>query len=213
MTSYYAAMQDASVPSSSNSSFWEHEVGTTSTHATSIEHSADELKAPLEGDEIIKRLTGAWSLQSVQAVSSNGTIYQKPLGSSPSGLLLYAPDGYTTASIEASDDAGDHVPANFIYSGPFELTHPAAAFMDCGGRQPDAIIHSLVESALGNEDVGTILVRELTLHGQGKDSYLTHRTTDTKPLGPNVSGIVVQHQVVHLLNILHLCRTRPLACS
>jgi Lipocalin-like domain len=182
-------MFDSSVPSSSASSFWERGSDAThDSHATThdLHEVNEEVKPAADGETIFKRLVGAWTLESVQGASKNGRI-SNPLGSHPRGLILYTDEGYVTASIEADDDAPSAAPPTILYTGPFELTHPAAAFMPCDGRNPDAISHDLVQSALDEEELGTILVRELSIDGEGKDSRLTLRTTETWPLGPEVS--------------------------
>ncbi|KDN53526.1 hypothetical protein K437DRAFT_848 [Tilletiaria anomala UBC 951] len=154
-----------------------------------MEHHQRNVEAP-KGPAILGQLVGAWSLKNAKAHSAHRE-FSMPLGSRPQGLLIYSDDGYVTASIEADSDAPEAAPSTVLYTGPIELTHPSAMYMDYEGCIPDAVSLELVQSALREEELGTVLVKELKINGEGAHRTLTVRTTSTWPQG-------TQHEPVTL---------------
>jgi lipocalin-like protein len=50
-------------------------------------------------------LIGTWKLVSYVETPVDGSPQRFPLGEKPEGILLYAPDGYMSAAIDASREA------------------------------------------------------------------------------------------------------------
>lgn len=173
-------MPSASTPPSS---MWEHTSDSSeATECDDLELDFNPMHPSQAG--LFRRLIGTWSLErAVASSSSTGIQVSDPLGSAPRGLLIYSPDGYVTASLEASPDALPSAPSTILYTGPFELTAPnkAEAY---DGRYPDALCFDMLDSSIHADDIGKILVRELKI-GHGPHRKLAMHMADAILAGPD----------------------------
>jgi Lipocalin-like domain len=84
---------------------------------------------------VTQALVGAWRLLSLQTRADDGTV-QHPLGEDATGLILYTPDGFMSAQIQASgrpvyadddvhggtlEEAAAAARGYLAYSGPYEV--------------------------------------------------------------------------------------------
>jgi hypothetical protein len=123
----------------------------------------DQMKTEVTAVDII----GAWQLQSWLIHYQDGREPGTPFGSHPSGLLLYSPDGWMSATVHRSKReplATDRSPRDvspelvaqaywsyFHYAGPWRI-------------EGDKVIHS-VRYSLNPAMVGTEQVRQMQLAG------------------------------------------------
>jgi hypothetical protein len=54
-------------------------------------------------DDLRTNLVGAWTLQSYEARSIDGSAVAYPLGTHAQGIIMYTPDGYMSAQLMRSD--------------------------------------------------------------------------------------------------------------
>jgi Lipocalin-like domain len=69
-------------------------------------------------DELRAKLIGAWTLQSYQSTSVDGSGTMYPLGKDARGIIMYTPDGYMSAQIMRSERT------------PFDRNDPHLAHQD-----------------------------------------------------------------------------------
>ena len=69
-------------------------------------------------------LLGGWTLLSFKASDDSGALRQ-PLGSHPSGLILYTADGWMSAQLAASDQTAE-IPDYIAYGGRFHVDEDTA---------------------------------------------------------------------------------------
>jgi hypothetical protein len=106
-------------------------------------------------DDLRTNLIGAWTLQSYEAHSIDGSTVTYPLGTDPQGIIMYTPDGYMSAQLMRSDrpqlSGNDMQPDNPLsYSGPYTVVG-------------DLIAHHIAISLLPNW-IGGIQYRTAHLH-------------------------------------------------
>src|ERR1700741_2466911 len=118
-------------------------------------------------DDLRTNLIGAWTLQSYEAHSIDGSTVTYPLGTHPQGIIMYTPDGYMSAQLMRSDrpqlSGGDRHPDN-----PHELASAASGYLSYSGPYTvvgdDLIAHHIAISLLPNW-IGGIQYRTAHLHG------------------------------------------------
>ena len=112
-------------------------------------------------------IIGAWQLRSWLIHYDDGRDPGFPFGPQPSGLLLYSPDGWMSATVQRPDreplpadrsprDLDSELPASafwsyFAYAGPWRI-------------EGDRVIHS-VRHSLNPAMTGTEQVRQMVLEG------------------------------------------------
>jgi hypothetical protein len=123
--------------------------------------SADELRA---------NLIGAWTLQSYESSSANGSDVTYPLGVDARGIIMYTPDGYMSAQLMRADRApfdrdDPHHPRDrelaaaaggyLSYAGPFTVVN--------GGLIAHHVEVSLLASWIGGIQYRTARIAESLL--------------------------------------------------
>jgi hypothetical protein len=121
-------------------------------------------------DELRANLIGAWTLESYQSSSPDGSDVTYPLGVDARGIIMYTPDGYMSAQLMRADrtpferDDPHHAPDN-------ELAAAAGGYMSYGGPfsvVEDGLIAHHVEVSLLPNWIGGIQFRTAHL----RDSHL-----------------------------------------
>lgn len=107
----------------------------------------------------VQDLLGSWKLVSWRLWGEDGAV-RLPLGDHPTGLLIYAPDGYMSATL-MGPDRPHFAGADPLRGSPEERATAMAGYHTYGGRyriEGDRVIHS-VEFALFPNIVGGEQVR------------------------------------------------------
>jgi hypothetical protein len=118
-------------------------------------------------DELRANLIGAWTLESYQSSSLDGSDVTYPLGTDAQGIIMYTPDGYMSAQLMRADrapfdrDDPHRAPDN-------ELAAAAGGYMSYGGPfavVEDGLIAHHVEVSLLPNWIGGIQYRKAHLDG------------------------------------------------
>ncbi|SRR5690242_19539333 len=118
-------------------------------------------------DDLRTNLIGAWTLQSYEARSIDGSNTIYPLGVDPQGIIMYTPDGYMSAQLMCSgrapfSDDDIHSPRQD------ELAAAAGGYLTYAGPYTvvgdDLIAHHVALSLLPNW-IGGTQYRAARLHG------------------------------------------------
>jgi Lipocalin-like domain len=118
-------------------------------------------------DDLRTNLIGAWTLQSYEARSIDGSNMIYPLGVDPQGIIMYTPDGYMSAQLMRSgrapfSDDDMHSPRQN------ELAAAAGGYLTYAGPYTvvgdDLIAHHVAISLLPNW-IGGTQYRAARLHG------------------------------------------------
>ena len=135
-------------------------------------------------------MIGAWHLVRWDITYGDGRAPSLPYGAEATGLIVYTPDGWMSASIarggrrKLSSDSVRSAPeaerlaafeSYFTYAGPYRLQHQ-------GGQAQ--VVHTVLHS-LNPNFVGTEQVRDMNFDAQGR---LTLSASDTLP-----GSTVVRH--------------------
>jgi hypothetical protein len=127
-----------------------------------------------------RSIVGSWLLRSWTTVDGSGNEHE-PFGSQPSGILVYAPDGWMATVITPSAGRGGSRPdlpdpqACIGYSGRYEVGD-------------DVVVH-LVEVGCRSNWVGSRQVRALEMDPSGTTLILTAHATE-------VGGVTGVHRLV-----------------
>ena len=103
---------------------------------------------------LFKSLIGAWKLKSYQSrpvdSTSSGAVIE-PLGSKPTGMILYTPDGYVSAQLYRGD-AALSTSSSLLAASDEELVHWSRGAVSCAGAL------DLEDAELNNEANNNVLV-------------------------------------------------------
>jgi hypothetical protein len=118
-------------------------------------------------DDLRTNLIGAWTLQSYEARSIDGSTVIYPLGVDAQGIIMYTPDGYMSAQLMRSDRL--HFSGDDMHPGrQDELGAAASGYLSYSGPYSVAgdglIAHHIAISLLPNW-IGGTQYRAARLHG------------------------------------------------
>ena len=118
-------------------------------------------------DDLRTNLIGAWTLQSYQARSIDGSTVTYPLGTHPQGIIMYTADGYMSAKLMRSDRpllSGDDMQPDELD----ELAAAASGYLSYSGPVSvvgDGLVaHRIAISLLPNW-IGGTQYRAARVHG------------------------------------------------
>jgi Lipocalin-like domain len=117
-------------------------------------------------DELRANLIGAWTLQSYESSTIDGSDVAYPLGVDASGIIMYTPDGYMSAQLMRSDRTPfDHDDPHLAHDN--ELAAAAGGYLTYAGPftvVDDGLIAHHVEVSLLPNWIGGIQYRKAHLH-------------------------------------------------
>jgi hypothetical protein len=98
-----------------------------------------------------RELVGVWRLESFHDLDPEGRREEGPLGSAPSGLLIYSADGHVSVTMMRTGSPQPPRPDYMSYAGTWR-------------REGDRVVHT-IDIAPDPSWLGTDQVRELELRG------------------------------------------------
>jgi hypothetical protein len=118
-------------------------------------------------DDLRTNLIGAWTLQSYESSSIDGSNVTYPLGAHAQGIIMYTPDGYMSAQLMRSDRP--HLSGDDMHPDRLdELAAAAGGYLSYSGPYSvvgDGLIaHHIAISLLPNW-IGGTQYRAARLHG------------------------------------------------
>ncbi|MGH3568642.1 MAG: lipocalin-like domain-containing protein [Pseudonocardia sp.] len=124
---------------------------------------------------LVDDLIGAWRLVSCLDITDAGSTSEGPLGTTPRGLLIYAPHGYMSVSMMRSDHGNGTGNLPSPAAGTVR-TAPDMSYMGYSGtwRLADGpvVVHAVQISA-HPQMIGTEQIREVVLAGDQLTLYGT----------------------------------------
>ena len=117
-------------------------------------------------DELRADLIGAWTLESYESSTIDGSQLTYPLGVDARGIIMYTPDGYMSAQLMRSDRTPfDRADLQLAHDN--ELAAAAGGYLSYGGPftvVDDGLIAHHVEVSLLPNWIGGIQYRKARLH-------------------------------------------------